>query len=60
MSVVECRYCRWFRLLKRRIPNREEEDGWCIYKKQFVNSTDKVICSYYWPAVPLVKPLIQE
>ncbi|RSN73755.1 hypothetical protein [Candidatus Methanodesulfokora washburnensis] len=58
MSVVECRYCRWFRLLKRRIPNRKE-DGWCIMKNRFVNSTDKGLCGYYWPAVPLVKPVIQ-
>jgi hypothetical protein len=59
MSVVECRYCEWFRLLGRKIPNRDE-DGWCIMKKKFVNSTSKGICNLYWPAVPLVKPEIRE
>jgi hypothetical protein len=58
MSVVECKFCEWFRYLANKIPNREE-DGWCIWRRKFVNSTDKGLCSDYWPAVPLVKPPIK-
>jgi hypothetical protein len=59
MTVLTCKYCAWFRFLAQKIP-RIKEDGWCVHKKKFVNSTDEVLCNDYWPSVPLVKPTIRE
>jgi len=59
MTLVTCKYCNYFRFLAGRIPDTDA-DGWCVVKRKFVNSTDRGLCSDYWPSVPLVKPTIRE
>jgi len=55
MTTSACKNCLWFRYLPKKNPRREE-DGWCVYEKKFVNSTDEGYCPDYWPSPPPFRP----